>query len=71
MPKLDNANILESVEFLLDQMKSEQEQDKYNKLKMLYLLKTHERIPLRHIAESLGKHRTTIQKWNKTYKEQC
>lgn len=62
-------DIIESPEYLLELMNQEQNKNEHDKLQTLYFLKTKKITHLRHIAENLNRHRTSIQAWIKIYKE--
>jgi transposase len=62
-------DITESPEALSEMLKQEKNKQKYQKLRTIYLLKTQKVKTLRHIAQILGRHRSTIERWVKRYRE--
>ncbi len=63
------VDIVESAEELSQLLEQEKDQLRFQKLRTLYLLKTQKVKTLRHIAQILGRHRSTIGLWVKAYRE--
>lgn len=67
--KFTEIYITESPDTLLKMLEQEKDKQISQKLRTLYLLKTQKIKTLRHIAQILGRHRSTIQNWVKLYRE--
>jgi putative transposase len=62
-------DITESPEALSEMLEQEQDKQKHQKLRTIYLLKTQKVKTLTHIAQILGRHSSTIELWIKLYRE--
>ena len=66
---LIQVEIVESPELLAQLMEQETNLQRFQKLRMLYLLKTQKVKALRHIAQIMGRHRATLQDWVRHYRQ--
>jgi transposase len=66
---LIQIEIVESPALLAQLIEQEQNLQHFQRLRMLYLLKTEKLKTLRHIAQILGRHRSTLQLWVKHYRQ--
>lgn len=69
MPKPFQTDITESPEFLAQLLEQEKDVKRYQKLRTLYLLKTGKVLALVQIAQIIGRHRSTVEYWVKTYRQ--
>jgi transposase len=63
------VKIEESLDSLKEKLKEEKEGINKEKIQMLYWLKQEKPLKLIKIAEALGRHRTTVQRWATDYKK--
>ena len=69
--KVNYQHVIQETPSELKQLQTQQKElSKFRKMQGLYLLKTGEVKTVTHLADYLGVHRVTIQKWLKSYRQQ-
>ncbi|MGI0480393.1 helix-turn-helix domain-containing protein [Geminocystis sp. CENA526] len=70
MAGVSQVKIIESIELLKTLLSEQKTSDNFQKIQVLYLLKSQQVKTITEIASIIGKHRVTIQYWLKSYQQE-
>lgn len=70
MTGVSQVKIIESIDLLKTLLSEQKTSDNFQKIQVLYLLKSQQIKTITEIAQIIGKHRVTIQYWLKCYQQE-
>lgn len=70
MSGVSQVNIIESIATLKTLLNEQKTSDNFQKIQVLYLLKSKQVKTITEVAQIVGKHRVTIQWWLRCYQQE-
>jgi putative transposase len=70
MAGVSQVKIIESIELLKTLLSEQKTSDNFQKIQVLYLLKSQQIKTITEVAQIIGKHRVTIQYWLRCYQQE-